>query len=559
MFQLKQMEPNGQTARVSALQKENYYVDAEAPAAVISGSGEEQNGVLYAAQAANLQVAIEPDGKSGLKKAAYCIRSSVDRPGSKAAGQQDIWKECTDGQQVAISEEGVWKVYVRTEDQVGNLKFSESVPICVDRTAPEITISGVSDQSANSGSLPIQISCEDAYYRPGSLKIQIHGSNGGKAPALKKSEESEQGCLVEYFDFPKEQSYDDTYTLTVEASDLSGNRTQKTAEFSVNRFGSVFDLALDTKKKLKQYYFRHPTDIVFLETNIDYVGVSKIFCRENGEVRQLIRGTDYEVTMTGDASSWKQYQYRIPASSFQKEGIYELLLSSEDRANNQSDTGMQGKRVTFALDWTAPECLITGVKGGELCQTAVQTVCFWPQDNVGVRTLKIYKDSELYYQTDMVNTSELPVKIRLSESEEWQTLQAKVCDFAGNECWTPELAVYVNTKGAKTVPYQKQRKSAQEEEEQKQQSAILAPGTIRLHTALQLSAAGMSGEQYVAKAGQIPDEKKENGQKKGEISAVTKLRQQERQRRGKQFLVFGGLLFLSTALVCILPVRKRKT
>ena len=559
MFQLKQMEPNGQTARVSALQKENYYVDAEAPAAVISGSGEEQNGVLYAAQAANLQVAIEPDGKSGLKKAAYCIRSSVGRPGSKAAGQQDIWKECTDGQQVAISEEGVWKVYVRTEDQVGNLKFSESAPICVDRTAPEITISGVSDQSANSGSLPIQISCEDAYYRPGSLKIQIHGSNGGKAPALKKSEESEQGCLVEYFDFPKEQSYDDTYTLTVEASDLSGNRTQKTAEFSVNRFGSVFDLALDTKKKLKQYYFRHPTDIVFLETNIDYVGASKIFCRENGEVRQLIRGTDYEVTMTGDASSWKQYQYRIPASSFQKEGIYELLLSSEDRANNQSDTGMQGKRVTFALDWTAPECLITGVKGGELCQTAVQTVCFWPQDNVGVRTLKIYKDSELYYQTDTVNTSELPVKIRLSESEEWQTLQAKVCDFAGNECWTPELAVYVNTKGAKTVPYQKQRKSAQEEEEQKQQSAILAPGTIRLHTALQLSAAGMSGEQYVAKAGQIPDEKKENGQKKGEISAVTKLRQQERQRRGKLFLVFGGLLFLSTALVCILPVRKRKT
>ena len=559
MFQLKQMEPNGQTARVSALQKENYYVDAEAPAAVISGSGEEQNGVLYAAQAANLQVAIEPDGKSGLKKAAYCIRSSVGRPGSKAAGQQDIWKECTDGQQVAISEEGVWKVYVRTEDQVGNLKFSESAPICVDRTAPEITISGVSDQSANSGSLPIQISCEDAYYRPGSLKIQIHGSNGGKAPALKKSEESEQGCLVEYFDFPKEQSYDDTYTLTVEASDLSGNRTQKTAEFSVNRFGSVFDLALDTKKKLKQYYFRHPTDIVFLETNIDYVGASKIFCRENGEVRQLIRGTDYEVTMTGDASSWKQYQYRIPASSFQKEGIYELLLSSEDRANNQSDTGMQGKRVTFALDWTAPECLITGVKGGELCQTAVQTVCFWPQDNVGVRTLKIYKDSELYYQTDTVNTSELPVKIRLSESEEWQTLQANVCDFAGNECWTPELAVYVNTKGAKTVPYQKQRKSAQEEEEQKQQSAILAPGTIRLHTALQLSAAGMSGEQYVAKAGQIPDEKKENGQKKGEISAVTKLRQQERQRRGKLFLVFGGLLFLSTALVCILPVRKRKT
>ena len=66
-------------------------------------------------------------------------------------------------------------------------------------------------------------------------------------------------------------------------------------------------------------------------------------------------------------------------------------------------------------------------------------------------------------------------------------------------------------------------------------------------------------EQVLSGSDPNPDEKKENGQKKGEISAVTKLRQQERQRRGKLFLVFGGLLFLSTALVCILPVRKRKT
>ncbi|MFR3321247.1 MAG: hypothetical protein ACLTSZ_09000 [Lachnospiraceae bacterium] len=80
---------NGQTARICFCGRKALHVDAEAPAAVISGSGEEQNGVLYAAQAANLQVAIEPDGKSGLKKAAYCIRSSVGRPGSKAAGQQD--------------------------------------------------------------------------------------------------------------------------------------------------------------------------------------------------------------------------------------------------------------------------------------------------------------------------------------------------------------------------------------------------------------------------------------------------------------------------------------
>ncbi|MFR3321244.1 MAG: hypothetical protein ACLTSZ_08985 [Lachnospiraceae bacterium] len=103
-------------------------------------------------------------------------------------------------------------------------------------------------------------------------------------------------------------------------------------------------------------------------------------------------------------------------------------------------------------------------------------------------------------------------------------------------------------------------KSAQEEEEQQETAECDSgpPGRSGTHGIAGCRRRERPGAVCFAKAGQIPDEKKENGQKKGEISAVTKLRQQERQRRGKQFLVFGGLLFLSTALVCILPVRKKE-
>ena len=580
-FQLKKTAENGEVVQISELQQEPYYVDGEAPEAKIMVSGKNENGIIYAAQSAEVRFSVAPDGKSGLKKAAYCICGEGETP------ENASWTDCADSTQISVREEGAYRIYIRTEDQVGNLAFFSSDRLLVDCTPPEITVKGIQNQTANSGNVQIQVSCRDAHYRAGSLCIVLEGANSGRCPQVKEMEENEDGVSVTYFDFPKEQGYDDAYRLLITAEDLAGNRVEKQLEFSVNRFGSVYDLSSSTKQLLDRYYLTQPAEIVFLETNIDYVGESAIYCRENGEIRQLVRDRDYQVAMQGSSDSWKQYQYTISAACFEKEGVYELLLASKDQADNQSDTGIQGKRVTFALDWTAPDCLITGIEEQGVYQEEMVTACIRPRDNLGVCTVKLYCNSDLVKELDGKTGFEDPVKLELSAQEYWQTIEVYICDLAGNEYWSPEIPVYVGKTEKAPVPYERTRTSAQEKERQKkeleaQKEAFLcgaggkdaAGMSVRyiktlaengegdkngfLLGSLQKTEAGDSEQMESGRDAALENSQgaiRGKGQRKEGKNIIPEA---ERARRGKLLMCFGVLLFAVTGVVCAIPVRKRK-
>lgn len=345
--------------------------------------------------------------------------------------------------------------------QVGNLGFFKSGVICVDRTAPEIFIDGIGDRTANSGNVKIKVECRDTYYKTGTLQVEIAGKNGGKVPLVNKAEENLQGAEAEYFDIPRQKSYDDVYHMEVHAEDLSGNVKEESLDFSVNRFGSVYDLSDETRKNLQQYYLTQAKDVVFYETNIDYIGQSNVYCRHDGTLQELEKGKDYRVTMQGNKDTWKQYCYTVPAGYFQEEGVYELLLSSKDRADNKSDTGLQEKRVAFVLDWSAPSCVVTGILPQSIYEEKQVTACFAPQDNFGLKSVKIYQDSQLVYEEKERKNND-PIKIILEEKKAWQTLQIFLSDFSGNTFWSEEFPIYVGGKKGEVVQYRKKKASARE-------------------------------------------------------------------------------------------------
>ena len=459
-FQLQKTDANGQIQAISEVKQESFYVDGEACTAAIHVNGNRENGIVYAAQAAEAAVEIPPDGKSGLKKAEYCIVNCRLDGTITREPTETMWLTCEDGQQIQVQAEGIFQIYVRTQDQVGNQSFARSAIFCVDQTPPELTVEGVSDQTANSQAVQIQISCKDHYYRQGSMKAKIVGVNTGKSPSLQENEESAEGSVLRYFDFPHTKAYDDIYEMQVTASDLAGNQSEKKLKFSVNRFGSVYDLSDDTQKGLKQYYLSKAQNIVFYETNIDYVGESQIFCRRDGELIRLKRGMDYQVTMQGSGDSWKQYQYTVPAEYFSSEGIYEMLLSSTDLADNQSDTGMQEKRVVFVLDRSSPTCMITGIQPGQIYDQEQITVCLVPDDNFNIAKMRVYADSSLLLERN-AKTQET-IKLTFEPSDQWRTLQVYLCDQSGNEYWSEEIPFFVRSSGQEVEPYQKQRESAEE-------------------------------------------------------------------------------------------------
>lgn len=374
------------------------------------------------------------------------------------------------------------------------------------------------------------------------------GANNGRSPKLRKQEETEQGAHVTYLDFPVSKEYDDVYQLQVKASDLAGNQAEQTMTFSINRFGSVYDLSEDTKKGLEKYYLKQAQPITFYETNIDYVGESEIFCRRDGSLVQLKRGQDYQVSMQGSSDSWKQYQYVIPAEYFDREGVYELQLSSTDRANNQSDTGIQQKRVVFVLDRTAPGCTITGVKSGTVYERETLTVCIAPYDNFGVAQMKIYADSELLKSSQMKDQEN--IKLTMRAKHQWQTLQIYICDQAGNEYWSEEIPFYIKADDIEVEPYEKVRESAEEKEMRKKLEAVSFLNGSSFSLVRQMDPILLKKTMSEEAATEKEDEIARNAAEPEE-----KIQQEQSEKETKAgFLAVGAVVFLVTVVVLFVDI-----
>lgn len=542
-FCLKKTDASGKVLEESEIKQERYFVDGEAPLADIAVQGERLDGIVYTAKEAQAVITVAPDGKSGLRSAAYLVLPCEEDGSLLQDPSREKWTTCDENSSVAIQEEGLFQVFVRTEDQVGNTEFSKSRIICVDHTPPRIQIKGVQDQTANAGEVKLVVTGTDEHYKLGTLRIELEGKNTGKAPEVCRKKETAQGAVTEFFDFPKQRAYDDVYRLLVRAEDLSGNIIEESMEFSVNRCGSVYDLSRETQQALKKYFLSRPAAVTFYETNIDYIGESQIYCRRDGELQRLEREKDYFVDMEGSRDSWKRYCYTIPEAYFRQEGIYELLLVSVDRANNKADTGMQKKQVAFVLDWTAPECVITGIEEQGIYEDGTVTACLTPHDKMGLKQMRVYHNSRLLLEKNEFHEGDATVRIPLEQDGQWQTVQVFLEDQSGNTYWSREIPVFVGS-GAREVPqYRKVRASARETEQKKKKDLrrrMAGLPDIRSIHRMERQEAGSDRELPLLRQTSVSG------------------RQQLGRLEGTALLILGVVMFALTLLSCILAPWKRK-
>ncbi len=130
-FHLRE-EEDGAVLRESAAASVDYRVDGVAPGVRFLISGVSQDGIYYNSDSCTVLLYIEPDEGSGLKNAFYKVASS-DPDGSVAEGTEaSAWEECKSGSILEITEKGMFRIYVKTEDMVGNVTFSGSDVFCVD-------------------------------------------------------------------------------------------------------------------------------------------------------------------------------------------------------------------------------------------------------------------------------------------------------------------------------------------------------------------------------------------------------------------------------------------
>lgn len=284
---------------------------------------------------------------------------------------------------IAYKADGYYTFDIAVKDKAGNSSadFAEQ-SFYVDKTAPKLSITGISNNSANNGDVIPVISYSDTNYDKNKVTITLNGAVR-KAVELDGSyTDQHNGQIFTFKNFTKEKWADDIYTLTAALTDKAGNTSSQTITFSVNRFGSTYALSKDFEK-MNGSYVKDPQDVVIIETNANELKNIKITLFKNDETITL-KESDYKVDVTGDSGQWYKYVYTIYAKNFADDGVYRLTIHSEDTAGNVAENILdtKDKEINFGVDNTPPIVNIKNLESKTTYATESKNVEMSVKDNL---------------------------------------------------------------------------------------------------------------------------------------------------------------------------------
>ena len=263
----------------------------------------------------------------------------------------------------------------------------------VDKTKPTLKITNVSNDAAYAGKVAPVVSYSDTNFDKETVKITLRGAKRGEIKNNGTEADAKNGAVFTFANFENIKSVDDIYTLTATLTDKAGNTSTETVRFSVNRFGSTYELS----KSLQKYngaYVQSVEDIVITEVNANRLENIKLTLFKNSETIVLKENTDYKITVNGGGGSWYSYTYTVFKSVFSDDGVYRLSIHSEDAAGNIAENTLdtKDKEISFGIDTTLPNIVVANLKQGETYPEAQKEVKLSVNDNMIIETLTVYFD-----------------------------------------------------------------------------------------------------------------------------------------------------------------------
>ncbi len=350
---------------------------------------------------------------------------------------------------ITFDEDGTYGYVINCTDLAGNKAENYiSDVFIIDKTVPEVTFSGVENKSANNAEVAPSVKYGDKYIDLEKSNVVLTGANNGVISVGNSITPTEDGFIVNYSDFAHDKSMDDMYTLKAYVYDKAGNAAEEELVFSVNRHGSVFVVDEGTRALNEMFYVKEPVDVKITEINIDDLTDKNVsVSRDNSDVISLKEGKNYTVSKQGDDESWKTFTYTIKRSNFERDGVYSISISTQDRASNKQDNKSRDADVTFAVDMTSPSVVAAGIEENGIYEETSHSFNVDVNDNMGVESLLVYVDGKVVGNYDQlaIDSGE-DMSFTLDESEETRTITMIAEDFAGNKEVKVISGVLVSTK-----------------------------------------------------------------------------------------------------------------
>lgn len=463
----------------------DFTVDKTAPVLSVSYDNNTANHEFYYRESRRAEISVEEKNfRSDLVD--YSVLKDGGREGHGSAlssfsgGEGRGVSELHHQASISYEEDGDYQFNIRLKDLAGN--EAQAYPedhFVIDRTAPSLTISDILNESANKGEVSPKISYGDRYLDQDALSLklvgEVHGEHelshqqGGsisiaRTDALnlpmqksmeetespKQKEEEKEGIVYQssaggeegnlsFQNFPEEPDTDDVYRLSAKIVDMAGNETTEELWFSVNRFGSTYLLS-DRAKALQGTYQKEGEEILISEINADEVLSSALTLYRNEEKHALSEGTEYQTTRSGGNGKWYRGDYLIKKDNFDKEGLYHLQISSQDKAGNLASTEQteRGAELRFGIDRTPPRILLSNVDNQGVYRGDALDLDLSVQDNLWLEQVDATVDGteELSWKDkslqEAVAKDSFPLQIS-GEKGKRHKLLVVARDAAGNE------------------------------------------------------------------------------------------------------------------------------
>jgi hypothetical protein len=250
------------------------------------------------------------------------------------------------------------------------------------------------------------------------------------------------GRIPSFEDFARLADVDDIYTLTAQITDLAGNTSQQSVVFSVNRFGSVYELIEGTDERIAPYYLNQAPLLVVRETNVNDLSNRSILLARDGDVSTLEEDEAYTVAGTTGVGGWKIYTYTVSVANFEKDGTYSVTLISEDRATNTSSNRIQTVKrsefpVEFVVDKTPPAILVMGIKQDGRYTEAARPMLLNVEDNLALNYFIVEvsytngSSASGTYTLQNLNNGNV-MEYGLTAWKNWQCITLRAVDMSGN-------------------------------------------------------------------------------------------------------------------------------
>lgn len=352
---------------------------------------------------------------------------------------------------IQFTEDEHYELTLSCEDMAGNVMDEfEAQEFYIDTTAPELTISGVEDLSANAGDIAPVVSAADKNYDAEGMKITLTDSKGKKVDLEQAVSVTAEGGNYKLTNVNGQP--DEIYTLKAEMTDMAGNTSELSYRFSLNRNGSTYDLS-DMSVLMENVYTQYGEmdDLQILEMNVDTIEDFSVYVSKNGEMQtNCVEGARpstleentiyYGIDMEGDAESGYRYYYTLYKENFEDEAVYNIMFYSKDRAGNEVNNTLteKGAEITFVVDNTAPTVVIDGIETDTFYAEDSKDVNIAVSDNFKLKEASFSlvdedgKTVETYDYMELAEESGEVVTIALPNNDKKMSLTYRTVDEAGN-------------------------------------------------------------------------------------------------------------------------------